>query len=306
MERGVVSFSMGPREWAALVGLSILWGGSFLFFRILAQELPPVTIALGRVGLAAIVLNLVVLARGERMPGDFRTWRDFAVMGLLNNAVPFTLFAFAGGRITSGLSATLNAVTPLLTILVAHFLTDDEKLDRRKGVGAAIGFLGVAVLTAPAALWAGGGDRLGEIACLAAATSYAFAGVFGRRLRRLRPLTAATGQITAATLLLLPLSLAIDHPWTLSAPSATAWGALIGIAILSTALAYILFFHILSTSGATNATLVTVLIPASAAALGAFVLGESLGTEQAAGMGLIAIGLLVVDGRAFRLFRAAP
>jgi drug/metabolite transporter (DMT)-like permease len=143
---------MGASEWILLIILSILWGGSFFFFKVLVDVLPPVTVVLGRVGLAAIALNLLVLARGDFMPSSVRLWRQFFAMGMLNNVIPFTLIVLGETRIASGLASILNATTPLFTVIAAHFLTTSERLTWAKIAGVLFGFLGVAVLIGPDAL----------------------------------------------------------------------------------------------------------------------------------------------------------
>jgi len=295
---------MGGREWVLLLALSILWGGSFFFFKVLVAELPPLTVVLGRVGLAALALNAVLLVRGDPMPTSPRLWGAFLIMGLLNNVVPFTLIVFGETRISSGLASILNATTPIFAVLAAHALTANEKLTWAKGAGVLLGFLGVAVLIGPGILSSvGDNDILGELCCLLAALVYAFAGIYGRRFRGLAPLKIATGQVTASTAVLLPMSLLIDRPWSLPAPSATAWAALAAIALLSTALAYMIYFRILAAAGATNLLLVTFLLPISALLLGSAFLGEAITPQSIAGMALIGLGLAAIDGRLWRAAR---
>jgi drug/metabolite transporter (DMT)-like permease len=297
---------MGGREWVQLLILSAVLGGSFFFFKVLVAELPPLTIVLGRVGLAAVALNLFLVLRGERMPNSPRLWGAFLVMGVLNNVVPFTLIVFGETRISSGLASILNATTPIFTVLAADRLTTTERLTLAKGIGVACGFVGVAVLIGPAALRnLGGGDLVGEAACLLAALSYAFAAIFGRRFRDIPPLKVATGQITAGTAVLIPLSLIVDRPWTLAPPSEAAWLSLVTIALLCTAVAYTMYFRILATAGATNLLLVAFLLPISALLLGAAFLDETVSLRALAGMALIGLGLAAIDGRMPRAVLAA-
>jgi len=291
--------TMGWREWALLLTLAALWGGSFFFFKILVATLPPFTVVLGRVGLAAAILNLWLALRRDFMPASPRLWAAFIVMGVLNNVIPFSLVAFGETRISSGLAALLNATTPIFTLLVAHVLTANERLTRGKSVGVVVGFAGVAALIGPGVLAAmGGEDMVGEIACLAAALGYAFAGIYGRRFKGISPIKVATGQVTGSTLVLIPITAVADRPWTLPPPDAATWGALLGIAFLCTALAYILYFRILAVAGATNLSLVTFLVPVSAIVLGAFLLGEALQAQELLGAALIGLGLVFIDGRA--------
>jgi drug/metabolite transporter (DMT)-like permease len=290
---------MGLAEWGMLLVLSLLWGGSFLFNGILVKTLPPFTIVTGRVLIAAIALNLIVRATGHTMPRDGKSWAAFFGMGILNNMIPFCLIVWGQTHIASGLASILNATTPLFGVVVAHLLTSDEKMTGNRLFGVFVGFAGVAYMIGFDALRDLGSNVLAQLAVLGAALSYAFAGIFGRRFRRMgmAPLLPAAGQVSASTILMLPIALIVDHPWTLAAPSSETWLALLGLALLSTAIAYLLFFKILATAGATNLMLVTFLIPVSAILLGAGVLGEQLQTKHLIGVATIAIGLAAIDGR---------
>lgn len=293
---------MTSGEWAMLLALSVLWGGGFFFTGIAVHDLPPFTIVLLRVGLAALALGIVIRATGRRLPYGRSAWGAFATMGLLSNVVPFCLIVWGQTRIPSALASILNATTPLSTVIVAHFLTTDEKMSGNRLLGVIIGFAGVVLMIGPKALAGIDGDVLGQLAVLAATLSYAFAGVFGRRFRRMGigPIETATGQLMAATLLLLPMTLLVDQPWALPMPGPATWAAMLGISLLSTALAFVLYFRILATAGATNTVLVTFLIPVSAILLGTAVLGERLNTEHFLGMACIAAGLVAIDGRLLR------
>jgi drug/metabolite transporter (DMT)-like permease len=294
----------GP-EWAMLLALSVLWGGSFFFTGVALRALPPFTLVVLRVGLAALILAVVLHAIRLPMPRGGRVWAAFFGMGLLNNVVPFSLIVWGQTQIASGLAAILNATTPLATVLVAHFLTADEKMTRNRVAGVLIGLLGVALMIGPDTLRGLGTEVLAQLAVLGASVSYAFAAIFGRRFGRMgvAPMATATGQVMASTLMLLPIALLVEQPWTLPMPSLTVCGAVLGIAALSTALAYVLYFRILSTAGATNLLLVTFLIPVSAILLGSLVLGERLDAAHFVGMALIGAGLAAIDGRVLRLGR---
>jgi drug/metabolite transporter (DMT)-like permease len=225
-------------------------------------------------------------------------------LGLLNNVIPFSLIAFGEIRIASGSAAILNATTPIFTILVAHFVTSDEKITAAKGVGVLAAFLGVAVLIGPAALSGfGQGDLLGDAACLLAAAVYSLGATYGRRFKGITPLKIATAQVTAATIILIPLTALVDRPWALPMPSPGAWAALLAIALLSTSLAYLLFFRILAVAGATNLVLVTFLLPGSALILGALFLDETVTLRALMGMALIGLGLAAIDGRPWGVAR---
>jgi len=299
MENGDAT-RMGPTEWILLVTLSVLWGGSFFFSKVAVAAIPPLTLVLGRTGMAAFALILVLHALGHRFPRDARSWRAYATMGLLNNVLPFCLIVWGQTQIASGLAAILNATTPLFTVLLAHMLTRDEKLSGQKLTGVLIGLSGAVVMIGPELLGGIGRHGLAELAVVAAAVSYGFAGIFGRRFKRANPMVTAAGQLSASTILMLPLAFLIDQPWLLTAPGLAIWGAWIGLALLATSLAYILYFRILASAGATNVLLVTFLIPVSAILLGAFFLGERLEARELAGMALIFAGLALIDGRLLR------
>lgn len=303
-----INRAMTAGQWGLLLVLSVLWGGSFFFNGLGLRAFPPLTLVLLRVGLAAVILWAVIPAAGVAMPRDRASWLAFSGMGLLNNVVPFGLIVWGQTHIASGLASILNATTPLFTVIVAHLLTADEKMTRGRLAGVVAGLAGVAVMIGPAALAGLGLDVAAQGACLAAALSYAFAGVFGRRFRRMgiAPLATATGQVTASTIMLIPLVALVDQPWTLAAPPAIAWAAIVGLAALSTALAYAIYFRLLATAGATNLLLVTFLLPVSAILLGWLVLGERLDAGHFAGMALIGAGLVAIDGRLAARLRSPP
>lgn len=286
---------MSAANWLILAILSILWGGSFLFVELALQGLSVLTIVWLRVAGAASLLALWLIVVGPGFPKGRRVWAALAVMGLLNNAVPFSLLVLAQGQITGGLASILNATTPLWTVIVAHLFTADERITRPKALGLALGFAGVLVIAG-----AGMGGSLWAIAaCLGAALSYGLSGVWGRRFKTmgLAPLQVAFGMLVSASLILAPFWLALDRPWTLAAPAPHPLFAVAALSVLSTALAYILYFRLLAQAGAVMLSLVTFLIPASAIGLGVVVLGEPVLARHLAGLGLILIGLLAMDGR---------
>ena len=288
---------MGGLEWTLLLTLSILWGGSFFLVKVTVAELPPFTIVLARVGLAALALHIMVRLAGRRMPGDRASWSAFFAMGALNNLVPFCLIVWAQTQIGSGLASILNGATPLFTALLAHWLTADERLTWNRLIGVVLGFSGVTVMIGFEALTGLGLHVVAALAVVLATVSYAFAGLFGRRFHRQPPLVTAAGQVTATSIMMLPVVLIVDRPWMLPWPETATWGALLGLGLLSTALAYVIFFRILATAGATNLLLVTLLIPVSAVLLGHTILGEAVHLQHVAGMALIALGLAAIDGR---------
>ena len=288
---------MGGVEWTMLLILSGLWGESFFFFKILVAALPPLTVVLARVGLAAVILNVWLMLRRDFMPASPRLWGSFILMGLVNNIIPFSLIAFGETRISSGLASILNATTPMFTVLAAHGLTTNERIKPAKAAGVLVGFAGVAMLIGPDAISGLGENLAAEAACLSAALAFASAGIYGRRFKSQNPVKVATGQLTGSTVTLIPFAALVDRPWTLPMPSGAVWAAMVCIAVLCTALAYALYFRILATAGATNLLLVTFLLPVSALLLGWLVLGESIAPRAFGGMALIGLGLVCIDGR---------
>src|SRR4029453_320652 len=291
---------MALRVWLWLLSLSVLWGGSFFFAKVAVGELGPFTVVFARVSLAALALALVGPPRRDA------PWPTYFAMGFLNNALPFSLIFWGQTEIGSGLASILNATTPLFTLVVAHVLTPDEKIDRTKVAALLVGLLGVVVLIGLSAL-IGSSTLWGQAACLAAALSYAFAGIYGRRFRRMGivPAESAAGQLTASTVLILPIMLVVDQPWMVPPPSLAVWLALGALALLSTALPYVLYSRLPAPPGATVLLLVTFLIPVPAILLGAMVLGERLEPRHYAGMALIGLGLAIIDGRIAGLLRPA-
>jgi drug/metabolite transporter (DMT)-like permease len=295
--------TMTPLEWGMLLVLALVWGGSFFFVGVAVKQLPPLTIVALRVALAALILWLCAPMMGVQMPRGRIVVGAFLVMGLLNNVIPFSLIAFGQTQLASGLASILNATTPLFTVIVGHFLTSDERLTPLRVTGAVCGLAGVAGMIGPQLVAGLGGGVTAELAILGAAVSYAFASVFGRRFRRLgiNPIATATGQVTASSLMLIPIALLVDRPWTLPVPAPETLAAIAGLAALSTAFAYILYFRILAGAGATNVVLVTLLAPVSSIALGALVLHEHLEARHFIGLALIGLGLACIDGRPLRV-----
>jgi drug/metabolite transporter (DMT)-like permease len=292
--------SMSATDWMLLVFLSVLWGASFYFAKIAVAEISPLTLALGRVGIAAAVLAIVARLVAGPFPRNPATWCQLAFMAALNNAIPFVLIFWGQIHISIGLASILNATAPLFGVVVAHVLTKDDRLDLSRIVGLVAGFIGVVVLIGPGLLKELGADVWAEFACLAAACSYAFGAVLTRRLRTLSPFVVATGQLTMSTMLLLPVVLLFDRPSVLFAASAPALTAMIALAVLSSALAYLIYFRLIARAGATNALLTTFLIPVSAIVIGIVLLGESISARQLAGMAAIFVGIAAIDGRAGR------
>lgn len=296
---------MSPAVWGMLVLLSVVWGGTFFFQEVAVRELPVFTIVAIRVILAAAILLAVVAFSGDRLPREWKIWRALFLLAVINNVIPFCLIVWGQKEIASGLASILNATTPIFTVVVAHFVTSDEKITGAKTIGVLAGFVGVAIVLGIDLLEGLGTAVVAQLAVLGAALAYGFGALFGRRFRAMgvSANVTATGQLMASCVVLIPMALVVDTPWTLPAPGLGTVGALIGLGSVSTALAYILYFHILEKAGATNLVLVTFLIPVSALALGIFILGEVLLMQHVIGLLCIGIGLAALDGRLFKRTR---
>ncbi|BBO69445.1 ABC transporter permease [Desulfosarcina alkanivorans] len=301
-ESATVNQIMGFQEWGLIIILSILWGGSFFFVGVAVQDMPPLTIVLCRVALASILLLAAVYLKGDRMPSSLALWGGFIVMGALNNLIPFSLIVWGQTHIESGLASILNGTTPIFSVILAHFLTKEERLTTNRMSGVLIGWVGVAVLIGFNSLRGFGIEVYGQIAVLGAALSYACAAIYGRRFKGLSPLVVATGMLCGSTIMMTPMALFVDQPWNLS-PSIYSMAALFGLAAISTSLAYIIYFRVLSIAGPTNLLLVTFLIPLSAILLGVMFLGERLEWNAFVGMGLVFTGLIAIDGRLLDRFQ---
>lgn len=296
--------TMDGTDWGLLLLLSVLWGGAFFFAGVAVRELPPLTVVLMRVALASLFLLPVFWIAGHRLPRSVAEWRPFFVMGLLNNALPFG-FIFAGQTyITVGLSSIINATTPLFAVMVMYAFRE-ERLSMNRLAGVLFGVLGVAILSD----WGGGSEAqlAGILLCMAGALSYGFSALWGRRhLAGVAPVRSATCQLLSSTLIMSVAALAWDKPWSLAMPHSETVLAIVALALFGTALAYLVFFRILVRAGASNAMLVTLLIPVSAMLLGAIFLGEQIRAQEVVGAMVIGLGLMFIDGRVLRMRRARP
>jgi drug/metabolite transporter (DMT)-like permease len=294
--------SMSGRDWAILLFLSVLWGGSFFFIEIAIETVAPLSLVLIRVALAAAMLWVFLLAKRDRLAMPPGAATAFLILAMLNNVVPFVMFAWAQEWIDGGLASILNATTPIWGVIVANAFTTDEKATPARVMGVVLGFAGVAVMMGADLLGDIGTGVLAQLACLVATLCYALAGVYARRFRTMGvpPVAVATGQLTAASLVMLPLVLIFEPPWRAASPSPEAWAALIALALFCTSLAFILYFRLVASAGATNSLLVTFLIPITAILLGSLILDERLEPRHFAGMALIGAGLAAIDGRLFR------
>lgn len=285
------------RAWGELLLLSLLWGGSFLAISFALREVDVFTVVAIRVAGAALVLWAYVLLRGLALPRALQIWVAFLVMGLLNNIIPFSLIVWGQQNIPSGLASILNASTAVFGVIVAAACFADERLSARKVIGVTLGFLGVATAIGLSSLKQFDIRSLSQLAIMGASVSYAFAGAWARvALKGLTPQVAAAGMTSASALFMLPTALLVEGPPDLSLTPQT-WAALAYLAVMATALAYLLYYRVLAVAGSGNLMLVTLLVAPVAIALGAIVLGEDLRPQAYAGFALLALGLIVLDGR---------
>ena len=285
-----------------LLLLAAVWGGSFFFGEVALSEVPPLTITLHRVVWAVPILAVIVLLNGIAFPRSPSVWGAYLVMGALNNAIPFSLIFWGQTQIESGLASILNGTTAMFAAVVAGILLVDEPLTAKKITGAALGLAGVAYIMGPSALTDFNLSNLAQLAILGATLSYSFAGVWGKTaLTGQPPLMNALGMLVGSTVLMMPIVLVFDGPPNLEL-STNVWGALLGMAALSTAMAYVLYFAILVRVGTANLLLVTLLIPLFAIGLGFVFLGEKMGPDAWIGFAIIVLGFVVTDGRLFSAF----
>jgi drug/metabolite transporter (DMT)-like permease len=297
---GVGQRRMSALDWAKLLLLGAIWGGSFFFARLAVAEMHPLTLVLFRVAIAAAALHLYLAVRGLSFRLALPLAGSFLILGLINNVLPFSLIFAGQTEMGAGLAAVLNSTTPFWTILIANVVTADEKLSANKVAGVLLGIAGVAVMVGPGIVASLGGPVWAKFATVGASISYAVALVFSRRFKGVPPAIVATGQLTASTFVMIPIVLFWNGPAGLFAASAPVWAAVFALALVSTAFAYILYFGVIGTAGATNASLVTLIVPVSAILLGFVFLGERLELFEVAGMLLIGLGLVTIDGRVFR------
>jgi len=294
----MINIVMTRGDWAILLVLALIWGAAFFFIHVAVAHVAPLTYVWLRLSIAAVGLLAWMRWKGEKLSLPLPLWGAILVLALLNNVVPFALFGWAQQHIASGLASILNATTPIWGVVVAHIATSDEKITPAKLIGVVVGFVGVATMIGPDLLTSGE-SIVPQLACIAASLCYALAGVWARRFRPmgLKPLKVATAQLLVGALVMTPVSLTVAEPWIGGSPSLAALGAITVLALACTALGYVLYFRLIDSAGATNATLVTLLVPPIAILLGALFLGELLSGIQFLGFAFTALGLAVIDGR---------
>jgi len=295
----MIRTTMNRSDWLILLTLAAIWGSAFFFIGVAVRHVQPLTYVWVRLTIAAVGMWTFIRLTGAKSGLPPSIWGSMLVLALLNNAIPFALFGWGQTHIASGLAAILNATTPIWGVVVAHFLTHDERMSPRKVAGVILGFGGVATMIGPSLLSSIGANALAQLACVTAALLYALAAVWARRFKRMgvSPLSVTTGQLTAGALIMFPVSMIVDRPWHHTLPPLSALGAIAALGLLCSAFAYVLYFRLIDRAGATNALLVTLLVPPVAIMLGAAFLNETLAPQDFLGLGLIALGLAAIDGR---------
>ncbi len=288
---------MKLKNFLLLILLAALWGPSFLFIKVAVAEIPPLTLVLGRVALAAVLLTVFLLAQGKSLPRSRTVWRHLAVMGLVHNAIPFVLFSWGEQYIDSALASILNGTVPLFTIVLAHYFVADDRLTPAKLVGVLIGFAGLLLLITPSFVDGLQGTTSGLVAVTLACLLYGVAIVYSRNnLRGLPPLVAPAGQMIMATIYLLPLSLLVERPFSLPPLSLQALGSMLALGVFGTAVAFVVYYRLLETAPASYVSMTTYVIPVFGVILGVLVLNEQLTWHAYAGFALILLGVMIVNG----------
>lgn len=293
------------RNLGLLLVLAVLWGPSFLFIKVAVHEIPPITLVIGRVGLAGFLLYTFLRLQGGKMPPFGKAWIPMCVMGILQSAFPFVLQAWGEQHVTSALASILNGFTPISTIVLAHFFTEDDRLSSPKVLGVLLGFVGLGFLVGPSLLEGQEATVLGILAIIVSTMSYAVALLYARRsIKGYAPIVLPTGQLLTAAFILIPIALIVESPFSI-APSWQAVGSLLGLSVFGTAVAFVLFYKFVESAPPSYISMVTYVVPVFGVCLGVFVLGEQLTWHTFVGFGLVLVGILFVNG-IFRLNRRRP
>lgn len=288
---------MPASQWLLLVLLAVMWSIGYTFVGFALRDLPPITVVLARLSIAALMLIAVVVARGLAWPRGVAGWWPYAVMALFNNVIPFIVVARGQQDIASGLASVIVATTPLWVLLLTRLFRPGERIGAQRIAGIVLGVAGVGVLFGPEAFAGRGAMLAGMMLTLIGAMSYGCAGVWGARFRAVPPLLSSCCQLICSSVVVLVLSLAVDRPWTLPMPGALTVASLVALAVVSTALAYLVFYRVLAVAGGANAMLVTLIMPPMSILFGIVLLGETFELRYAIGAAVIGLGLLVIDGR---------
>jgi drug/metabolite transporter (DMT)-like permease len=297
------SVRLGAPEWGLIALQSMLWGSAFFWIAFARQDLPPITITALRLIPAVAILLLVLAWKRLRLPADLRTWGHLIGFAAFNNVIPFILIIYAQREVTTGMSAVFNATAPLFTLLLAQYLLVGEAMSWRKVIGIITGVSGVGLIAGPALTGASNVSASSYVMLLAAPLCYAIATIYARHfLIHIQPFVLATAQMIASLVFAAPLALAVEHPWTLAMPRPSAIGAILAMGIFGSALASLCHFTVLRRAGATNAMLVTLLLPVTPLILGSAFLGEIMSDRDMIGAAVIALALLIIDGRLLKPF----
>ncbi len=278
---------------ALLLLLATLWGGSYSFIKVGVETIPPVTLIAARTLLAGAILLAVIGWSGLRLPRDRATWRLFLVQACLNSVVPFTLIAWAERSVEAGLATILSSTSPIFVVLLGLLAGTGERLSLLKLAGIASGLAGTLLIVGTEAMAGFGADLAAQLALVAASLCYGGAALFGRHFKGLDPIMPAAGSLLCGAALLIPLSLAVDRPWTL-APSGASIQALLALSVVSTALAFVIYFRLIARLGSVATTSVAYLRVPTGVLIGMVFLGESLAPTAWAGLILIVGGVLAM------------
>jgi len=277
-----------------LLILGAIWGTSFLFIKIVVTEIGPMTLVAGRLGLAALLMWSILWFRKVPLPKSRHIWTTYAVIGLMNGALPFSLISWGEQYIPSGWAALLQATLPIFTILLAHLLTQDDRLTWGKAVGVALGFCGVGLLMWPEVRQGTSASVWGMLAVVGSSLCYALASIFARRrLKGQNPMASAAGQFTMGFAYMLPMAFLLEQPLQI-APSWEALGSWVALAVMGTVIAYVIYYTLLDRTSATFTTMVTYIVPINGLILGALVLGEHLSPMVVISLGIVLSGVLLV------------
>ena len=291
-------------EHALLLALAALWGGSYTFIKLGVATIPPITLIAARTSIAGLLLLAIMHARGLRLPMDAATWRRFLFQAGLNSVIPWTLIAWAERSLDAGLATILNSTSPVFTFFLTLAIARQEALSLRKLLGVIAGIAGICLIVGVQALSGLGEQLVAQLATIAATVCYAGAAIFSRGFKGLDPMAPAAGSLLAGAAILVPLSLAVDQPWTL-APSMSSLLALLGLAVFSTAIAFVIYFRLIQTLGSVGTTAQAYLRVPIGVALGVVFLGESLSPTAWIGLGCVVIGVAAMTIPA-RKATAAP
>ncbi len=296
---------LGATEWGLILLQSTLWGSSYFFVAMVQGELPVFSVTAARTIPAAAVLLIVVLSLGYRLPAEWSQWKLFIGFALLNTYIPHLLVVWGQSRATGGMAAIFNATAPVMGVFLAHLLTHDEKLSVHKLAGVLVGLTGVIILVGVDFAVGSGLDVLARLALLLAPLFYVLASIMARtKLGVHPPFVIAVMQMLASMVIAVPMALIVDQPWTQSAPSSKAIIAILGMGILGSGLSSLCHFTVLKRAGATNAFIVTLIMPLTPILLGGVFLGETLSTRDMVGACIIATALILIDGRVLQKARA--